>query len=144
MPGDETREVAAALHTSLGLVLRRLRQMKGEGGLSVPEATALARLDRLGPMSTAELARVEQISPQSMGATLTALEGRGLIARRPDPADGRRAVLSLTAAGRRVLRDRRDERTERIAKALAGRFTAAEVRRLGAAAPLLERLAEDL
>jgi hypothetical protein len=53
-------------------------------------------------------------------------------------------VLSLTATGRRVLRERRDERTERIAKALAGRFTPAEVRRLGAAVPLLERLAEDL
>lgn len=142
--GRDVGEVAAALHTSLGLVLRRLRQLKGEGGLTVPEATALARLDRLGPMTPTELARVEQISPQSMGATLATLERRGLLERRPDPADGRRAVMSLTGLGAGMLRERRDERTERLAKALADGFSPAELDHLVAAAPLLERLAERI
>lgn len=137
-------EVAAALHTSLGLVLRRLRQLKSEGGLTMPEATALARLDRLGPMTPTALARLEQISPQSVGATLATLERRGLLERQPDPADGRRVRMSLTALGAGVLRDRRDERTERLAKALADGFSAAELELLEAAAPLLERLAERI
>jgi DNA-binding MarR family transcriptional regulator len=85
---------------------------------------------------------VEQISPQSMGATLAALEARGLVDRRPDPADGRRILLSLTDAGLVVLRTRRNVKTERLARALSGGFTPRELKQLMAAAPLIERLAE--
>src|SRR5579863_1611861 len=125
----DVRDVAAALHVSVGLLLRRLRQVREAGGLSVPETSALARLDRNGPAASSELARVEQISPQSMGATLSALEARGLVARDPDARDGRRVVLSVTEAGRQLLRDKRDARTERLAKALAAGFTQEELDR---------------
>src|ERR1700685_3587597 len=84
--------VAAALRVSIGLLVRRLRPAKAEGGLTMPETSALSRLDRGGPATSSALARQEQISPQSMGATLAALEARGLVERRPDPADGRRSV----------------------------------------------------
>jgi DNA-binding MarR family transcriptional regulator len=136
--------VAAALHVSIGLLRWRLRQVRVEGELSLPERSALARLDRAGPATSSELARIEQISPQSMGATLGALEARGLIARRSDPLDGRRVVLSLTGAGRKVMQDRRNLRTEHLAKALATNFTRSEVRQLMTAAPLLERLAQSI
>ena len=89
-------EVALALRVSIGLLLRRLRQIRPDDELSLPETSALARLDRSGPATSSALAKEEQISAQSMGATLAALEARGLVARRPDPDDGRRAVLSLT------------------------------------------------
>jgi DNA-binding MarR family transcriptional regulator len=146
MPTTETtsRDVAAALRMSLGLLLRRLRQLPATGELTLPESSALVRLDRGGPATAAELARQEQISPQSMGATLAALEARGLLARSPDPADGRRAILSLTAAGRRVLNNRRNARVEQMARALDTDFTAAEREQLLAAAPLLERLAHSI
>jgi len=55
---------------SIGLCLRQLRQMRVEGGLRLPEASALKRLDRSGPTSVTELAKAEQISVQSMGTTL--------------------------------------------------------------------------
>jgi DNA-binding MarR family transcriptional regulator len=138
-------EVADALRVSVGLLRRRIRQRKAaEGEVTLPESAALARLDRGGPATSSELARLEQISPQSMGTTLGALEARGLVARRPDPNDGRRAVLYLTPAGQAVLRDRRNESTQRIAQVLTARFTAAEQRQLLAAARLLERLAQDI
>jgi DNA-binding MarR family transcriptional regulator len=145
MTGDlDAHDVAAALHVSMGLLLRRLRQVRVAGGLSVPETSALARLDRNGPATSSELARVEQISPQSMGATLSALEARGLVARGPDASDGRRVVLSVTEAGRQLLRDKHDARTEQLAGALAAGFTREELDQLMAAAPLLERLAQCL
>ncbi len=138
-------EVADALRVSVGLLRRRVRQLKAaEGEVTLPESAALARLDRGGPATSSELARLEQISPQSMGATLGGLEARGLVARRPDPNDGRRAVLYLTPAGQAVLRDRRNESTQRIAQALAAGFTSAELRQLQAAAGLLERLAQHI
>jgi len=137
-------EVAGALYLSVGLLVRRLRQGRADGGLTMPEASALNRLDRGGPASPSALARLEQISPQSMGATLAALEGRGLIERRADPDDGRRAVMSLTEAGRAAIRSRRNARAARLAEALARDFSPAELARLRDVAPLIERLAERI
>lgn len=139
-PGD----LADELRVSLGLLIRRIRQVQADGELTMPETSALARLDRGGPATASALARREQISPQSMGATLARLEARGLLERHPDPADGRRVVLSVTAAGQDVLRTRRSARTQVLARALAAGFSPAELRQLQAAAPLLERLAQQL
>jgi DNA-binding MarR family transcriptional regulator len=121
-----------------------MRQVRVDGELSVPETAALARLDRGGPATSSVLAKLEQISPQSMGATLSALEARGLVGRGSDAQDGRRVVLSVTAAGRQVLRNRRDARTEQLALALSAGFTRTELSQLMAAAPLLERLAQSI
>ena len=145
MPTDlESRQLAAALRVSIGLLLRRLRQIPADGELTLPESSALVRLDRGGSATAAALARQEQISPQSMGATLAALEARGLVGRSPDPADGRRVIMSITTAGRRVLNNRRNARVEQLARALSADFSAAEREQLLAAAPLLERLAHSI
>lgn len=140
----DANQVAGALRVSIGLLVRRLRQVKADGDLTLPESTALARLDRGGPATSAALAKVEQISPQSMGATLSGLENRGLIQRHPDPEDGRRILMSLTDAGLQVLRNRRDAGTEHLAKALSSEFSRAELEQLMVAAQLVERLAQHL
>ncbi|MGD0685461.1 MAG: MarR family transcriptional regulator [Streptosporangiaceae bacterium] len=140
----DVSDVAGALQVSISLLRRRLRQVPVEGDLTAPETSALARLDRGGPATSAALARLEQISPQSMGATLGALEARGLVERHPDPGDGRQSIISLTEAGLRVLRNRRSARTEQLAKALSAGFTRPELEQLMAAAPLIERLAQSL
>jgi DNA-binding MarR family transcriptional regulator len=137
-------QVAAALRVSIGLLVRRMRQIPVEGELTLSETSALARLDRGGPTTPGALAKQEQISPQSMGATLAALEARGLIERAPDPDDGRRAVMSITAAGLDLLRSRRNAKVQQLARALSAEFTAAEREQLAAVAPLLERLAQSI
>jgi len=140
----DVSEVARAIRVSVGLLRRRMRQVPVTDELTLPEGAALARLDRGGPATSSELARIEQISPQSMGATIAGLQARGLVERRADPSDRRRAVLSLTEAGRQVLTSKRSARTEQLARALAAEFTPAELRVLSAAGPLLERLAQSL
>lgn len=140
----DVNDVAGALRVSIGLLLRRLRQVHAEGELTLPETSALVRLDRGGPTTPSALAKLEHISPQSMGATLGALEVRGLVERRPDPGDGRRAVMSLTEAGLQTLRNRRNARTQQLAKALSTGFTRSELRQLMAVTPLIERLAQSI
>ena len=140
----DVNDVAAALRESIGLLLRRLRQAPAEGEVTLPESAALTRLHRGGPATSTALAKLEQISPQSMGATLAALEARGLVERHSDPDDGRRVVLSITGAGRQLVHNKRNARTERLAKALAAGFSPAEIGQLRAAAPLLERLAQSI
>jgi DNA-binding MarR family transcriptional regulator len=146
MQRDDVRieNVAAALQVSIGLLRRQLGQRPVDGELTTPETAALARIDRGGPTTASALAKLEQISPQSMGATLGALEARGLVERRPDPKDGRRAVLSMTRAGLEALRLRRNARAEQLAQALSTGFTRTELKQLIAAAPLIERLAQNL
>ncbi|MFJ2957923.1 MarR family winged helix-turn-helix transcriptional regulator [Streptomyces sp. NPDC087270] len=140
-----SHDTAAALLDGLGLLLRRMRQIRmGPGEPSGPERTALARLDRGGPATSAELARREQISPQSMGATLAALQARGLVEVTADPQDGRRKVLSVSEDGMQVLRDKRSARTELVAGVLDARFDRTELAQLATAAPLLLRLAEHV
>ena|SRR5271165_2654127 len=140
----DVEEVASAVRVSIGLLLRRLRQAPVEGELTLPESAALTRLDRGGPATASALAKLEQISPQSMGATLSSLEARGLVERRPDPRDGRRIVLSVTGAGLQVLRDKRNARSEQLARALAAGFSPPELEQLMTAMPLLERLAQNI
>jgi DNA-binding MarR family transcriptional regulator len=143
MSQADLEQVAGALRVSIGMLVRRMRQPQGEGELTLPESSALARLDRGGPSTASALARLEQISPQSMGATLGALEARGLLRRDPDPGDGRRAVISITEPGLRALWNRRNARTEQLSRALST-FSATELQELRAAVPLLERLAQNI
>jgi DNA-binding MarR family transcriptional regulator len=140
----DVHEVAEALRVNVGQLMRRLRQVKAEGDLTLPESSALARLDRGGPATASALAKAEQISRQSMGETLGALEARGLIERYPDPGDGRRVVLSVSEAGRRVLGDRRHAKTQRLAQALSASFSRPEREQLMAAARLIERLVQSI
>jgi DNA-binding MarR family transcriptional regulator len=139
-----TDGIAAALVASVSLRVRRIRQVPAEGGLTMPERQALSLLDRGGPATSSELARQGQLTAQAMGATLSALQARGLAERRPDPADGRRVILTVTDAGRQELSDKRSARTELLSRVLAGTFTPAELEQLAAVAPLLERLAQNV
>ncbi|MHA3024771.1 MarR family transcriptional regulator [Mycobacterium sp. BMJ-28] len=139
----EAEQVARALFLCMGLLRRRLRQRPVADVLTFPQMAALSRLDRCGSATSAELARQEQISPQSMGVTIGELEGRGFLSRQPDPTDGRRILLSITASGKRAVNRRRDARVEQLTAGLTG-FSAAELAQLAAAAPLIERLAQRL
>ena len=64
MAGDpDAHDVAAALRVSIGLLLRQMRQVRVAGELTVPETSALARLDRGGPATSSALARWSRSAP---------------------------------------------------------------------------------
>ncbi|MGY0006393.1 MarR family winged helix-turn-helix transcriptional regulator [Micromonospora sp. I033] len=64
----------------------------------------LATLEQFGPASQAALGRRSGIHVSDMVATINELADRHLVERAPDPADRRRNIISLTAAGERQLR----------------------------------------
>jgi DNA-binding MarR family transcriptional regulator len=143
-PEAAIRETATRLRVGVGAFKRRTQETLAEGDLTAPQLTALSRLDRLGPSTTAELARREQITPQAMGITIASLEQRDLVQRRPDAADGRRSILSLTPAGQAAIRSGRSAVVDRVAVVLGESFSREEIATLDAAARLIERLAELL
>jgi DNA-binding MarR family transcriptional regulator len=64
----------------------------------------LATLEEFGPASQAALGRRSGIHLSDMVAAINDLADRKLVERAPDPSDGRRNIISLTAAGKRQLR----------------------------------------
>lgn len=113
-----------------------------EHAVASAELSVLGLLHRRGPMSAGELALAERVQPQTLTRTLAALEGRGEVGRRPDPADRRRSVLSITESGREVLLADVAQRDSWLATAMAKRLSPAETQLLMMAGELMERLAE--
>jgi DNA-binding MarR family transcriptional regulator len=136
-------QAGAEIRGTLAVLYRRIRQTKQIGDLTMSESSALSRLQHGGPTTAATLAKLEQISPQSIGVTVAALEAKGLIQRSADPADGRRVIVSLTSAGDATVQARRSARDQQFTRALSA-LTAAERAQLLEVMPVLERLAEEL
>ncbi|MFB6819678.1 MarR family winged helix-turn-helix transcriptional regulator [Streptomyces sp. NPDC056347] len=136
----DAEELAVRLSAVVGRLLRRLRATSSGGLLTPTQRAVLARLDREGPATTAALARAEYVRPQSMRLTLGALENQGLVGRSPDPDDGRKSVVSLTAAGAATLAEVRAAKHDWLAEALAAGLDGAERRTVAEAVELLDRL----
>jgi DNA-binding MarR family transcriptional regulator len=136
----DTTRLASELRIVLGQLLRRLRV---EHRFSLSQGAVLGRLDREGTRSIGDLALAERVRPQSMTQTISDLESDGLIARRADPADGRRILVELTEQGRATLAADRRQREGWLARAIAEDLSAQEQRVLTQAVSLLRRLAED-
>jgi DNA-binding MarR family transcriptional regulator len=128
----------------LQLVLGRLiRRLRAENTLPLRHGTVLGRLEREGPLATSDLAQRERMRPQSMAETVKELEQEGLVARAPDPADGRRVLIALTAAGATRIRGNRARRAEWLAQAIARELNGREQATLARATALLQRLADS-
>jgi DNA-binding MarR family transcriptional regulator len=139
MPTEtEIAPLASELRVVLGRLVRRLR---AEHRFPISQGTVLGRLDREGPRGVSDLAAAERVRPQSMAQTVGDLEDDGLVARRPDPEDGRRALVSLTEDGREALEADRRHREGWLVSAIEG-LSARERRVLGESVSLLRRLAE--
>src|ERR1700678_839411 len=136
---DSTR-LASELRLMLGQLMRRLR---AEHRFSLSQGAVLGRLDREGTRSIGDLASAERVRPQSMAQTIADLEAEGLIARRPDPADGRRTLVALTEQGRETLEADRRQREGWLARAIAEDLSPAEQELLARATSLLQRLSEN-
>ena len=130
--------VASELRVVIGQLVRRLR---AEHGFSLAQGAVLGRLDREGASSTSDLASAERVRPQSMAQTVAELEEGGLLSRRPDPKDGRRALLELTPKGRETLEGERRQRVGWLIDAISEHLNEEEQAVLGEAVALLARLA---
>jgi DNA-binding MarR family transcriptional regulator len=136
---EDITELAAELRVSLGQLFRRLRT---EHGFPLGQGAVLGALSREGAQSISELAAGARMRPQSMAQTVRELQEAGLVARRPDPDDGRRAIIDLTPAGLEALEADRRHRVGWLAQVLDEDLSEAERATIRAAAPILRRIAD--
>jgi len=140
MTKPDTARIASELRFVLGQLLRRLR---AEHRFSLSQGAVLGRLDREGPQSVSDLAASERMRQQSMAQTVSDLEADGLVERRPDPQDRRRALVSLTEQGIATLQAERRQREGWLARAITDDLSPEEQAVLRDAVELLRRLAES-
>src|SRR5579883_219237 len=129
------------LTQAIGMLVRRIRSAAASHELSLTEAAVMARLDRDGPATTAELARAERMKPQSMGTTIASLEEMGKVERKPHPTDGRQLNIVLTAKGLSVRNAVRAEKRTGLAQATT-QMNESERETLFKAGEIIKRLAE--
>lgn len=133
-------EAARNLRAMFSRLRRRLLEVATAEDLTPSQTAVLIRLVKDGPASTSQLAGAERVRPQSMATTLAGLDRHGMIERRPDPEDGRRQLIELTALGRTHAEHDREVRREWLVRAFQDRYTEAERRVINEALTLLERL----
>jgi DNA-binding MarR family transcriptional regulator len=126
---------------TLGRLVRHMRAAAAQHELSLTEIAVLGRLGRLGPATTAELARAEGMRPQSMSAAVATLEERGLVERKPHPTDGRQMNVALTEKGAVIRNSAKDLKRAWLAQATAG-LGEDDRQALARAGDILKRLLE--
>ena len=80
---------------------RIVSEMFGVGGARGYHYRLLATLAEFGPASQASLGRRTGIDRSDVVAAINELAADGYVDRSPDPDDGRRNIITLTAAGKR-------------------------------------------
>ena len=131
------------LRAVIGKLSRRLRPTVAGSGFTPSQISALFTIVRLGPLRLSELAEVEAVNPTMLSRIAAQLSDAGLIRREADPDDRRAAVVSATAAGRRMRERIHRERTQALSAHVEG-LDAAQSEALWRALPVLEELAQRL
>jgi DNA-binding MarR family transcriptional regulator len=134
--------LAGDLRVVIGQLRRRLREQSSFGDLTWSQTSVLSRLEREGSATVTSLARAEGMRPQSMGATVSALEAAGLVNGSPDPEDGRQTILSLTPACREWIKAGRAAKEDWLFRAIKSKLSPKEQGELAKGVELLTRLAE--
>jgi DNA-binding MarR family transcriptional regulator len=133
---------------SLAMAVSRLRsRIRIEAGLSstgipISQLAVLGRIIDEGPTTAAALAAGEHVTQQAIAQSLATLRERGLVEKQADPSDGRKSLVTATAAGRKLRESLTASREEWLTQAVDAAVRPAERPLLRAAIELLERIAD--
>ncbi|MEV0094130.1 MarR family transcriptional regulator [Streptomyces sp. NPDC050738] len=142
-PSELAVRAAGDVWVVVGRLVRRLRELSGDGALTPSQASVLMRLGKKGPASASDLAAAERIRPQSAAKIVAALEAAGLVERSPDPDDGRRQLVDLTDAGREQFQGDRKARQEWLVRALEEHCSEDQLRTVVEVMALLDDVAQS-
>jgi DNA-binding MarR family transcriptional regulator len=139
----EALTLATDIRALFGKLKRRLREQAGAAELTPSQAAVLSQLERNGPSTVTELAQAEGVRPQSMGATVAALEAAGFVTGSPDPNDGRRTFLSISEMAIEKFAANRAARESWLFRAIQENLTQQEQRDLARGVELLSKLVDS-
>ena len=138
--GPDAAAIADELQFVVGALVRQARAVSPAREVTLSQVSILKRLDRDGPHTVADLARLDKITHQSITVSVAGLVDRGLVRRTADRHDRRRKLLVITDEGGRLLAERREAGHDNLTDAITGRLNGAERAQLSSALLLLRRL----
>jgi DNA-binding MarR family transcriptional regulator len=143
-PDTSLTDAAAQLRLGIVRTARRLRQEAAAEatGLTPTSTSALATIERHGPLTPSELAELERVRRPTVTRTLGCLEREALVERTPDPSDGRSFLVSVSTSGRERLRRLRGRKNAYLARRMRD-MPAADVEVLERATEILEGMLES-
>ncbi|MFJ2705687.1 MarR family winged helix-turn-helix transcriptional regulator [Streptomyces sp. NPDC087428] len=136
-------QASREVRTVIGRLRRRILNAAEAEDITFGQESVLTRLSGTPGVTASQLASAEGVRHQSMTATVASLTALGLVERRPDPDDGRRLLIALTAEGRQRVAEGRQARQEWLAGEFQERCTEEERRAVIAAMAVLERLTHE-
>ena len=136
----DVSELAARLRLVITRAARRLRQQGGTA-LGPSQLSALASIERHGPLTPSELAEIERIQRPSATRVVARLEDAELVERVADPADRRSFTVGVNADGRALMNKLRTRKNAYLAKRLRD-LDRADLATLDRAAEILEGFLE--
>lgn len=95
-------QICFPLYAAANAMVRLYRPLLDALGLTYPQYLALLVLWEEDGRSVGELGSLLRLDSGTLTPLLKRLEAAGLVARQRDPADERRVVITLTAAGRKL------------------------------------------
>ena len=115
------------------------KRMEVSFGLTGPQRLVVRIVGRFPGIAAGRVAGILHVHPSTLTGILTRLEARGMLQRRPDPRDARRALFVLTAKGRKV----DTIRTGTVEQAVR-RVLAKDAAKVAAAQEVVAALTEEL
>ncbi|WP_369270801.1 MarR family winged helix-turn-helix transcriptional regulator [Streptomyces sp. R11] len=106
-PDELTLEVVDLIGSVVARYHEEYEEAAAEHALTGAQARLLSLLS-LEPLPMRKLAQRLRCEPSNVTGIVDRLESRGLVERRPDPADRRVKLAAATEEGRRVARSLRD------------------------------------
>jgi DNA-binding MarR family transcriptional regulator len=117
-------------------------RQEANADLGPASLSALATIERHGPLTPSELAKLERIQRPTATRLLAGLTDKELISRAADPADGRSSIVSISPEGRAMLKRLRGRKNAYLAHRMKD-LPDDEVAALERAAEILERVLEE-
>jgi DNA-binding MarR family transcriptional regulator len=111
-------------------------------GIPISQLAVLGRIIDEGPATAAALAAGEHVTQQAIAQSLATLKERGLVEKQADPSDGRKSLVSATAAGRKLRETLEASREEWLTQAIDAAVKPEERPLLSEAIELLGRIAD--
>lgn len=143
-PNEDDVKAATKIRRSVTHLARRLRGLRSAHGISGSKLAILGWLFREGtPMTATDLARLEQLQPQSLTRIIAELDEQRLIRRTPAEEDRRQILIEITQAGQDLLVVDAYRQNQWLMETMAARLTKAEREMLAIAADLLDNLASE-
>ena len=118
----------------------RSKRMETSFGVTWQQRLALRIIGRVPGLTAGEAAELMRLHPSTFTGIMQRIEGRGLIERSRDEADGRRSRLSLTERGRAL----NDLRAGTVEEAIRRALARLEPEDIAAAERVLDTLSQEL